>query len=186
MLSRLLSGGLSLVGGRPVGRLSLVGGRLSVGGLLVAGCDLAHAANCRPKTPIFFVRHTRDQGCRGGDKLERGRSSSKTSPPVPLAISWEAGGLTSLHRCVRCVARRSGTTLTREPTFARCYLAENVFKRPVRVHLLSLLHGLALTTVLRCRNAREPPAANPNSTRPREAQTDSTSSAAKQAVLGSI
>ena len=52
LLSRLLSGGLSLVGGRPVGRLSLVGGRLSVGGLLVAGCDLA-ACGCRPKNPNF-------------------------------------------------------------------------------------------------------------------------------------
>ena len=58
LLSRLLSGGLSLVGGRPVGRLSLVGGRLSVGGLLVAGCD----GTCGQLPPqkskfSFYPRH---------------------------------------------------------------------------------------------------------------------------------
>ena len=35
--------------------------------------------------------------CRGLDKLVRGRSSSKTSPPVPLAGSWEDGGAITPH-----------------------------------------------------------------------------------------
>jgi hypothetical protein len=42
---------------------------------------------------LQFLSDGLDQHCRGGDKLVRGRSSSKTSPPDPLAISWEAGGL---------------------------------------------------------------------------------------------
>ena len=82
LLSRLLTGGLSLVGGRLVGGLSvqLIGGLLSVGGLLVGGLLVgAHVvANCRPDflksaefSVVFFVMDRLDQRYRGGDTRAR-------------------------------------------------------------------------------------------------------------------
>ena len=46
----------------------------------------------RNRTPILSVQTQLHPRCRGLDKLVRGRSSSKTSPPVPLAGSREDGG----------------------------------------------------------------------------------------------
>ena len=76
------------------------GCRWLAGGCQSAGCWSRVATwhmrpTAAPKTQIFILRDRRDPRCRGGDKLAGGRSSSKTSPPVPLAISWEAGGLKS-------------------------------------------------------------------------------------------
>ena len=55
--------------------------------------EAARARDLNRGLTELILRHKRDQRCRGGDKLAGGRSSSKTSPPVPLAGSWEAGGL---------------------------------------------------------------------------------------------
>ena len=44
------------------------------------------------KNRIPILTHTLHPRYRGLDKLVRGRSSSKTSPPVPLAGSREDGG----------------------------------------------------------------------------------------------
>ena len=91
-------------------------------------------------------------------------------------VGQQHGASVEQHEDKRRVARRwlarsaSGTTLTRKPTFAR-YLAENVFKHPVRVHMFSLLHGLEDTTVFRCARAREPSAATLHSMCAREAQS---------------
>ena len=46
----------------------------------------------REKPNPHFIRTQLHPRCRGLDKLVRGRSSSKTSPPVPLAGSREDGG----------------------------------------------------------------------------------------------
>ena len=63
-----------------------------------AGCAVPRCVGPRWQTVLltkFILSHVQTQlhpRCRGLDKLVRGRSSSKTSPPVPLAGSREDGG----------------------------------------------------------------------------------------------
>ena len=86
------------------------------------------------RTPILTVHTQLHPRCRGLDKLVRGRSSSKTSPPVPLAGSREDGGanilVSLLYRSTRhlltgptnmafsgpeCVQHSQHVTTVREP-----------------------------------------------------------------------
>ena len=54
----------------------------------------------REKPNPHFIGTQLHPRCRGLDKLVRGRSSSKTSPPVPLAGSREDGGAKTMPRMV--------------------------------------------------------------------------------------